>query len=155
LDNYVNQTHETTMASMDPSLSAAIRKHAEKYGLGDIEKNPLVCIETTTTLNKKGLFGTKSEQSNSAVLLSGGWLIYAAAKENTPPGVISALLKDITAQDYEKSASYKLIPNTGLEIFGIHPNSTEGAGSIFIALGPEPVSMKFREMVKELSASAK
>jgi hypothetical protein len=77
----------------------AIRKHIETYGLREIEKNQIILLETFSTQTKKD-FLEQNLNYKIRRILSSGWLIYAEAKENTPPGVVSTLLKDITVQDY-------------------------------------------------------
>ena len=89
------------------------------------------------------------------VILSGmvctpKWLIWASWKENEKhnPGVLLARLRDIRVQDYERSASYKLIQDSGLEISGLHTGAAD-SGSSFIGLGSEPAAQKFRVILKD------
>jgi hypothetical protein len=155
MDQYLNNTRECAFNELNRTLIQAIRSHTEKYGISEvIDQEPVFCIETTSVLMKKGLFGSKTNTTICGVLLLPKWLIVASILDEGDPGVISARIGEITAQDYEDSASYKLIPNSGLDIFGIHPNAADGAGSIFIPLGSETTAQKFRVLIKDLISNA-
>jgi hypothetical protein len=153
MDQYLNSTHECTPEEIDQTLIQSIRAHLVTYGIEDIlTKEPTLCIETTAQIVKQGLFAGKPTVTLHADILTDHWLVTASLPEGKTPGVISARYSDITAQDYENTAEYKLIPNCGLDVFGIHANSEQGAGSIFIPLGPEPAAQKFRIILKDLIA---
>jgi len=155
MDQYLNKTRECAFKELNQMLIRAIQSHTEKYGISEvIDQEPVFCIETTSVLMKKGLFGSKTNTTTCGVLLFPKWLIVASMQDEGEPGVISARIGEITAQDYENSASYNLIQNSGLDIFGIHPNAADGAGSIFIPLGPEPAAQKFRILIKDLISNA-
>jgi hypothetical protein len=147
MGDYVRATRECALDGLRPELAAAIRKYAEKHDLGNLEADILICCETTSTKKKRGLFGGKPEVILTGMLVTSKWLIWAAGKENESPGVLAAKLRDIQAQDYEKSDFYKLIPDTGLNIDGLRVAA--GSGSAFIGLGPEPAGQKFREVLIE------
>jgi hypothetical protein len=153
MGDYLRTTRETALDSLDPSLLAAIRAHVEKYELGDIAASALMCCETTSTKPKRGLFGGKAEIILTGVLLTPQWLIWATAKDDQSPAVLSARLRDIQVQDYEKSGMYKMIQDAGLNISGLRTDAVE-LGSAFIGLGPEPAAEEFRIMLKEALAKA-
>jgi hypothetical protein len=148
MGDYLRATRECSLASLNPKWSAAIRTYIEKNELGDLEAAVLMCCETTSTRQKKGLFSSKAEVIISAALCTPKWLVIASGKDNETPGVISARLRDIRAQDYEKSDLYKLMQDSGLSITGLLTGAPE-QGSIFIGLGPEPAAQKFRTVLKE------
>jgi hypothetical protein len=153
MDQFLNQTRECPLDGLDQTLLQAVRVHLSKYGLDDIlAVEPTLCIETTAQITKGGLFAGKPAVTLHASLLTDHWLVTAAMPEGKAPGVISAKYSEISAQDYENSAAYKLIPNSGLDIFGLHANADEGSGSIFIPLGLEPAAQKFRIILKGLIA---
>jgi len=110
-----------------------------------------MCCETTSTKKKSGLFGGKAEVIVTGMVITPQWLIWASGKESEPPGVLSARLQDIRVQDYEESEMYKLMQDTGLNVFGFR-TAVEGASSVFIGLGPEPAEQKFRSMLREAIA---
>jgi hypothetical protein len=153
MGDYLRTTRESTLNNLNPALLATIRTHIEKYELGDIDTSALICCETTSTKQKKGLFGGKAEIILTDVILTSQWLIWATGKENESPSVLSARLRDIQVQDYEKSEMYKLMQDTGLNISGLRTDAVD-LGSAFIGLGSEPAAQKFRTLLKETLAKA-
>jgi hypothetical protein len=147
MGDYLRVTRECTLDSMHPELAAAIRAHIERYELDDVIGPALICCETTSTKQTKRLFGSKTEVEIAGVVLAPQWLIWAGGKEGEPLGALSARLHDIRVEDYEKSHMYKMIQDTGLNVFGFQ--TAEGLGSIFVGLGPEPAAQKFRDALKE------
>ena len=151
MGEYLRSTREATLSNLNPALSAAMRTHIQKQSLGNIDSSILNCCETSSTKQKKGLFGGKPEVILTGILLTPQWLIWAAGKANEAPGVLSARLGDIHVQDYETSDLYKLMADTGLTISGLRTDGI-ALGSAFIGLGPEPAALKFRSMLKEALA---
>jgi hypothetical protein len=147
MGDYLRTTRECTLDDLQPLLVAAIRGHIEKYELGDVEESALMCCETTSTKKKKGLFGGKAEVILTGVVITPQWLIWAGGKENEKAGVLSARLQNLRVEDYEKANMYKMIPDTGLSVFGFQ--TANDLGSVFIGLGSEPAAQKFRDMLKE------
>ena len=152
MGDYHRVTCECTLDSMRPELTAAIHAHIERYGLEDVVASALICCETISTKQKKKLFGSKTEVEIAGVILTPKWLIWAGGKENERAGVLSARLQDLRVEDYEKSNMYKMIQDTGLNVFGFQ--TANGLGSVFIGLGSEPVVQKFRDMLKEAIGQA-
>jgi hypothetical protein len=153
MGEYLRSRRECTLDAMRPTTAAAIRSYIEKYELGDLAASALMSCETASTKQKKGLFGGKAEVILTGVLLTPKWLIWATGKENETPGVLSARLRDIQVQDYEKSSQYRLIPDSGIDISGLRTGTADPA-SAFIGLGPEPSAQKFRSMLKEAVEAA-
>jgi hypothetical protein len=153
MGDYLRVTKECTPDSLHPALAGAIRDHIEKHEPEDIFSSVLFCCETTSTRKKKRLLAGKPVVILTGILLTPQWLIWAAGKENETPGVISARLRDIQIQDYEKSELYKLIQDTGLSISGLRMDAVV-LGSAFIGLGTEPAAQTFREKLKDAIAKA-
>lgn len=153
MDQYLNRTRECALEELDQTLLQAVHAHLTKYGLDNIlATEPILSIETTAQVTKSGLFAGKPAVTLHADILTDNWLVTAAMPEGKSPGVVSVKYSDISVQDYENSAAYKLIPNSGLDVFGLRANSEEGSGSLFIPLGPEPDALKFRIILKDLIA---
>jgi hypothetical protein len=152
MGDYLRTTRESALSNLDPVLVAGIRAHIEKYQLGDVASSALMCCETTSTKQKKGLFGGKAEIVLTDVILTPQWLIWAMRKDNESPSVLSARLRDIQVQDYEKSEMSKLMQDTGLNISGLRMDAVD-LGSAFIGLGSEPAAQKFRTLLKETVSS--
>ncbi len=153
MGDFLRTTRESMINNLNPVLVATIRAHIEKYELGDIDSSALICCETTSTKQKKGLFGGKAEIILTDVILTPQWLIWATSKDNESPSVLSARLCDIQVQDYEKSEMYKLMQDTGLNISGLRTDAVD-LGSVFIGLGSEPAAQRFRILLKETLAKA-
>jgi len=147
MSDYVRTTRECSLDELSPELAKAIRAQVAAYQLDTNESAALICIESTATKKKKGLFGG-GEIVHTGVLLTPKWLIWAAGKNNEKPAVISARLRDIQAQDYEKSAMYNIMPDDGINITGRYTDVTQ-QGMSFIGLGPEPAGPKFRQALHE------
>lgn len=140
------------LESMSSDLSTAIRAHINKYELIDAEASALMCCETVSTKLKKRPFGGKPEVILTGVLLSPQWLIWASGKEGETPGVLSARLRDIHVQDYERSDMYRLVADSGINIHGSLTGGIQPV-SAFIGLGPEPAAQEFRAALKEALAT--
>jgi hypothetical protein len=72
--------------------------------------------------------------------------VWASGGTKAPVGVLSARLKQITVQDYSKSALAKMIQDMGLEFHGLYTDMSE-AGSAFIGLEENTAGKNFREAV--------
>lgn len=147
MGDYHRVTRECTLDNMIPELATAIHAHIESYELGDVLASVLICCETISTKQKKKLFGNKTEVEIGSVILTSKWLIWAGGKENEKAGVLSARLQNLRVEDYEKTKMYKMIQDTGLNVFGFQ--TANGLGDVFIGLGAEPAAQKFRDMLKE------
>ena len=149
---YLRTTRECALDDLNPVLAVALCAHSQKHQLGDIHLNALICCETSSTKQKKGLFGGKPEIILTGLILTPGWLIWATTVNGAPAAVLSARLRDIQVLDYEKSTQYKLIPDTGLDVSGLRMDTID-LGSAFIGLGPEPAAQKLRTLLKQALAT--
>ena len=147
MSEYVRTTRECSLDELRPELAAAIRAQIQQYKLDTVESTALMCVESTSTKQKKGLFGS-AETIHMGVLLTPKWLIWGAGKQGEKPAVISARLQDLIIQDYEKSAMYKIMPDVGMNVTGRYTDVTQ-QGMSFIGLGPEPAAQKFRQALHE------
>ncbi len=151
MSEYLRSTRECTFENMKPTLAASIRTTLEKNGL--VLPAVFTCYETTSTKQKKGLFGGKAETVLTGVVLTSQFLLIATEKNHEAPAVLSTGLNDIRVQDYEKSDLYKLMPDTGIELSGLRTDLID-RGSLFIGLGPEPAAQNFRAALKEAVTKA-
>ena len=62
--------------------------------------------------------------------------------------IISARIGDIDARDFENTAMYKIMPDSGVDVTGRYTDVTQ-QGMSFIGLGPEPAGQKFRQLLHE------
>lgn len=153
MGEYLRSTRLCSFENMNPDLVKTIRAHIEKYELGETESSALMCCETTSTKKKKGFFGGKSEIILTGVVLTPEWLIWATSRNSEAPGVLSARLRDIQVQDYEKSDMNKLVQDTGINVSGLRTDAVD-LGTSFIGFGSEPEAQDFRNLLRETLAKA-
>ncbi|MAT97038.1 MAG: hypothetical protein CL608_07845 [Anaerolineaceae bacterium] len=149
---YLRVTRECTLNSMQPALATAVRDYMAQHDLGDVETAALFCGETTSTRQKKRLFGKKVEETSTGILLTPKWLIWVTEQENETPTVLAARLRTIQVEDYEQSAMYKMVQDSGINISGLP--TADGIGTAFIGLGPEPAAQKFRDTLRQAIEAA-
>lgn len=143
-------TRECTLDTMQPELATAVHAYIEKYRFDGIAASVLICCETTTTKQKKRLFGTKTEIVISGVILTPKRLIWVSKNEDEHPTVFSAALQNLLVEDYKTSKMYKIQPDTGLNVFGFQ--TANGLSSIFIGLGSQPIAQTFKSMLQSAIA---
>jgi hypothetical protein len=153
MGEYQRTTRETTFDALDPVLRAGLQAHIEKHELGDIAGTISISCETASTRRKQGLLGGKPETILSSAMVTPGWLLWATRRNNEAAAVMSARLRDIRVQDYEKTESYKLIQDSRLVISRLRTDAVD-LGSVFIGLGPEPAAAAFRDALKAAVAGA-
>jgi len=147
MNTITRTTRACTMETLDGDLKAAMRAHGTKYGLGDIESDILTCCETTSGLQKKGLFGG-IKTTLSAVYVTPKWLVWADSTDRNDADAGTAQLKHIDVRDYRTTASYAITPDQGLNITGRFTDKNK-TGITFIVLGSEPDGQKFRQVLQE------
>jgi hypothetical protein len=155
MGDYNRSTREVTLASFLPEIMDALNKHIELYSLGSILDNVLICIDSNSEKIKKGLFSGPGAKSVKAVMiLTPRWLLEVIKTDNNAAFVRSMQLTDIVVTDYEKSPSYAVIPDTGVDVTGHFGNASE-ASSSFIGLGKDAAGEKFKGMLIEAVQNAK
>jgi hypothetical protein len=154
MSDYQRSTREITFAQLRPEIHAAIRAHAEQHELGDVEREALICCETVNEKTKKpGLLsklagGDPDKVHYVDVIVTARHLIWARSGAKYGASVMSARLRDLEVQDYEKTPTYRLAPDSGLEVRGIFTGQIERAQA-FIGLGPEPAAQSFKDQLKQ------
>ncbi len=154
MDNINRSTHACSLEDLQPVLKAALRAHLAAYKLTDLEPEILMCCETNTTRQKKGLFGGGVETTQSAAFVTPNWLVWADSTDRNDAGAGSADLRRIDVRDYQETAMYEIAPDEGLDITGRYTDSNK-TGMTFIALGAEPDGQKFRQVLQEAMKTAK
>ena len=141
------KTRTCTVEMLDEGLKAAIRAHGMKYGLGDIESDVLMCCETISIQQKKGLFGG-IKTTLSAVFVTPKWLVWVDSNERNDAGASTAQLKHIDVRDYRATANYTIMPDQGLNVTGRYTDRNK-TGITFIVLDSEPDGQKFRQVLDQ------
>lgn len=141
------KTRACTLDTLDEALKDAIRAHAVKYQLDDVESHILMCCETLSFRNKKGLFGG-IRTTLSAVYVTPKWLVWAdsSGRNNVVAG--TAQLSQIDVRDYQDTAQYAITPAQGLNITGRYTDKNK-TGITFIVLEAEADGQKFRQVLNE------
>lgn len=147
MNAYNRSTRECSFADLHPEMGTAIHKHLEKHKLGDIESSLLICCETTSTAQKRGLFSNGSEITITGMMVTAQLLIWTNGKKREKPIVRSALLRNIEVQDFENTAMYQVNPDSGMNITGRYTDVTK-QGQAFIGLGTDPAGEKFRQVLQ-------
>ena len=81
MSDYRRSTRECNFDRLRPEIVTAIRTHAQQHDLGDVEREALICSETTNEkLKSGGLFGKllggdPDKVHYSAVVVTPRWLI--------------------------------------------------------------------------------
>ncbi|MCI0550031.1 MAG: hypothetical protein L0287_03675 [Anaerolineae bacterium] len=145
-------TRACTIETLNEGLRNAMRTHGARYGLNDIESDVLMCCETISVRQKKGLFGG-IKTTLSAVYITPKWLVWADSTDQNDAGVGSAQLKHIDARDYKTTASYTISPDQGLNITGRYTDKNR-TGITFIVLSSESAGQKFRQVLEEALGKA-
>ena len=153
MSDWKRTTKEVTLEGLRPELLAAIGDHIEKYNLGTILSDVLMCIQSESEKIKKGLFGG-AELAYTGAVVTPRWLVWAVSGTKMQAVVLSAQLADIVIQDYAQSSFAKLVPDTGFNVSGRFTDVSEN-GSAFIGLGSEPAGEKFKETVIAAAQEAK
>jgi hypothetical protein len=146
-------TQECALTDLDKVLRDAITAHLAEYQIGDIESTIQMCCQTVSMQKKKSVFGG-SEKAVQAVVLTGDMLIWAEKISGKPVSAGSAQLKQIDMRDYEKTAMFAVIADSGVDITGRYTNSKQ-TGQLFIALDDGPAGKKFRELLREAIKNSK
>jgi hypothetical protein len=145
-------TRECSIFDLNPGLSAAMRAHIAQYQLGDVESGMLMCCETTSTRQKKGMFG-HAQTSLSGVFVTPKWLVWAEANEGKKADAGSAQLRQIDVHDYESTAMFAILPDLGFNITGRYTNVSK-TGQTFIGLDAGQDGQKFRQVLRDAISKA-
>ena len=82
------------------------------------------------------------------------WLVWTIHGTKTQTAVLSALLSDITIQDYAQTSFARMIPDSGIEVTGRFTESSENV-SAFIGLEQGPAGDRFKEIAIKAAQEAK
>jgi hypothetical protein len=153
MSEWKRTTKEIPFENLPPDMSSAIKHYIERYNLGSILEDALMCIQTDSEKVKKGLFG-RAETVQMGAIVTPRWLMWAVNGSKTPTTVLSAQLSNLTVQDYAQTPFMKMIPDSGIQVTGMFTDASESA-SAFIGLEENAVGDKFKELVIEAAQDAK
>lgn len=153
MSDWKRSTQAISFEQMPIALKAEIQKHVERYQLGDILSEALMCIQTVSEKAKKGILGSR-EMVYLGAVVTPRWLIWAVEGTKSSAAVLSALLAEVVVQDYANTPFSKMISDSGIEVSGKFTDAVENA-SAFIGLEDNAVGKKFKETVIEAVQNAK
>jgi len=146
-------TKEVPFENLQTELVEGIKKHVEKYNLGSILAETLICIQTDSEKIKKSLFGG-TERVDMGAILTPRWLVWAVSEPKAQTTVLSAQLKDVVVQNYSQTQLAKLISDSGIEVSGRFTDTSENVWA-FIGLDESEAANRFKEMVITAVQAAK
>jgi len=154
MGDYRRSTRECNFDQLRPEIVAAIRDHVQRYELGEVEHEALICAETINERTKKpGLFdkligGDTDPVHYVGVVVTPRYLIWARSGAKYGVAVVSAHLRECEVLDYANTSQAQLVPDAGLEVTAMHTGATQ-RGQTFIGLGPEPAAQNLRQVLKQ------
>ena len=162
MGDYRRSTRECNVDRLRPELVEAIRAHAQEHELGDVEREALICCETTNEKHKSGglfgklLGGDPDKVHYTGLVVTPRWLIWAISGAKRGVTVLSSRLHDLEARDFESTPMYQMLQkqgktemlDAGLEVTGFFSDRLE-RGTMFIGLGPEPAAQQMRDVLKD------
>lgn len=153
MPDWKRQTREVAFESLPSEMTSAIRRHIERYNLGPILADTLMCVQTDSEKVTKGLFG-KAESVQMAAIVTPRWLVWSVDQPKTDPIVMSAQLIHVTVQDYAQTPFVKMVSDSGMQVSGMFTDAGESA-SAFIGLEDNAAGQKFRDLLITAAADAK
>lgn len=159
MGDYRRSTRECRFDHLRPEIIAALRDHAQRYELGDLEREALICCETTNErLKKPGLFdrlvgGDTDPVHVVGIVVTPRYLLWARSGAKYGVAVMSARLRECEVLDYANTPQAKLVPDTGLEVTAMYTGATQ-RGHTFIGLGSEPAAQNLRQVLTQAMQQA-
>ena len=145
MSDWKRKTREVPFESLLPETIAAINKHIEQYNLGPILSDTIMCIQTDSIKEKKGLFA-REETVYTGAVITPRWLVWATSGTKAETTAHSAQLIDVVVQDYSQTEFAKMIPDSGMNVSGNFTNVSENS-TAFIGLDESAAANKFKETV--------
>ena len=159
MGDYRRSTRECNFEQLRPEIVTALRDHIQRYELGDVERETLICCETTNErIKKPGLFdrligGDLGPVHYVGIVVTPRYLIWARSGTKDGVTVLSARLRECEVLDYANTPQAQLMPDTGLEVTAMFTGATQ-RGQTFIGLGPEPSAQNLRQILKQAMQQA-
>ncbi len=154
---YKRSTRACYFPELKPEIIQAVRDYVNRYDLGDIERQILICCETVSEkLKKGGLFGSSigdpdpDKVHHVGMLVTPEWLVWARHGEKSGTRLSAARLKEIEIRDLlGRFKDFKVkLEDDGISVFGFINRSSERVTAM-IGLGPEQAAQDFRTVLQE------
>jgi hypothetical protein len=148
---YQRTTRESSYDHLNPAIRQAIEAHIETYELGSITAEVLACIETTSTQQKKGMLGRKSNPADPdmenvvAALVTPGWFIWGRVGDKSKPVVMTARIDNLEVLPYQWTA---IADDHGVHITALWTDTVRRS-QMFMGLGTESAAEEFKQILKD------
>jgi hypothetical protein len=151
-------TQVCSTIDLQPDLLTAIREHADLHELGPIEAQALVCWETVSRrTGRAGLIERLGHAGHKlltqAVIVTPTRLVWAQRADDGEAGAHSQLLARLDVTDYEKSPQASLLPDHGLQVFGVVTMGGD-VGTLFFGFGEGPDAERARLELRDAVRAA-
>jgi hypothetical protein len=148
MSDYTRTTRDCPLSQIPPESRQAIQEYFRENGLGDPEKETLMCCETKSERKSASkwvtwLEGEQDKLVHTWLLLTAKWLIWVRLGDQTGMVLKAADLNMIRVKEYKSI----LNKDTGLDIYGYIGESKNRVRG-YIGMGAEPVAQEFREQVQ-------
>jgi hypothetical protein len=153
MSDWNRKTREVSFENLSPEMIAALNKHIERYNLGPILSDAIMCIQTDSEKTKKGLFG-REETVYTGAVITPRWLLWVTSGTKMETTVLSVQLNDVVVQDYAQTEFAKMIPDSGMNVTGKFTDVSENS-TAFIGLDESAAADKFKETVIKAVQDAK
>jgi hypothetical protein len=157
-NDWERTTRVCATIDLRPDLLAAIRDYVELHELGATEAQALVCFENVSRRAKKPslmerLGGAGHKTMTQAVIVTATRLLWAQRSDDEEAFARSELLGGLEVTDYEKGPGFELLPDHGVEVFGIRAGEGR-VGTLFFGMGEGPDADKARMVLKDAVRAA-
>ena len=153
MSEWKRKTKEVSLEELPSGMKSEIQRYLEKYNLGPILSDALMCIQTDSEKTKKGLFGGTGTVQIAAIVTP-RWLVWLVDEPKSSATILSAQLIDVTVQDYGQTPLANVVPDSGIQVTGVFTNAGESA-SAFIGLDEGEAGQKFKKILIQAAADAK
>lgn len=154
MSEWIRATRECTTSELPAAARAALAQHLARYTLRPLLDESLMCVVTESTKRKKGIFAPGPPTTTVTAIITPGWLLWANGSGDGPQVVTSARLADVTVADYRTSPSFKLIPDSGVEISGAFTDMAERV-TAFLPLSENAAGTSLKEVALKAVQEAK
>jgi hypothetical protein len=153
-------TRELSTRELQPVMTAALRSHAERYGIAIPLDEAVMCVETVSE-KPGGLLGIKRPKKNIAdAIVTPEWVVLIVRDADDDEAfAMSVRLREASVEDYHDSPLHQRIPDNGLHVSGLFTGRVgmhgDASTTSFMPLGDEPVAERFKQTLIQAVREAK
>ena len=147
MNRSIHRTRACTIETLDEKLRDAIRGHATEYGFQDLETDILMCCETLSAWQQRGVHGG-IRTTLSVIYVTPRWLVWVGGSRDQDALAGAAQLQDIEIDDSHGTGRYSISPDDGLCVSGHLTHKTRKSAT-FIVLDSGVEGRKFRRVLQK------